>query len=293
MRAIPAGFQAELDSGASTLCWCWRIDRRDGVSYGFTDHDAALSVVGFMFEPDAALDPTAFEASADLAIDNVEVAGVLQSSRIKDEDVDKGLFDSAEVRLWRVNWRDPSSNVLVFRGALGEIRRRGLVFEAEMRSLSDKLSDPIGRNLLPTCDAVLGDARCGVDLQNPAYRAATSILVGSTLQVLIVSGLGAFEANWFSRGRLLVDGLDLAIAEHRRAFGQDRLVLVDSLASLIAIGAAATVVAGCDKRLATCGAKFANLSNFRGFPHVPGADWAVAYPKEGRGYDGASRNDGQ
>jgi len=30
------------------------------------------------------------------------------------------------------------------------------------------------------------------------------------------------------------------------------------------------VRAGCDKRIATCGAKFANVANFRGFPHIPG-----------------------
>lgn len=243
---------------------------------------------GFLFEPEAALDPSAFETSADFTIDNVEVAGVLQSSRIRDEDVDTGAFDAADVWCWRVDWRDAVSKLLMFRGSLGEIRRRGSVFEAEMRSLSDKLGDPIGRNFLRTCDASLGDGRCGVDVSAPAYRAAGTILEGSTQQVLLVGGLASFESSWFSRGRLLSEGLNLAIAEHRRSLDRDQLVLVDTLRAPLPVGAAATVIAGCDKRLATCQSKFDNRLNFRGFPHVPGADWAVASPKQGRGYDGGS-----
>ncbi len=39
MRTIPAALQAKLESGATTLCRCWLITRRDGMRQGFTDHD--------------------------------------------------------------------------------------------------------------------------------------------------------------------------------------------------------------------------------------------------------------
>ena len=39
MRAIDPELQARLDGGATTLCRCWRVRRRDGVELGFTDHD--------------------------------------------------------------------------------------------------------------------------------------------------------------------------------------------------------------------------------------------------------------
>jgi uncharacterized phage protein (TIGR02218 family) len=48
------------------------------------------------------------------------------------------------------------------------------------------------------------------------------------------------------------------------------------------------VSAGCDKSAATCRAKFSNLLNFRGFPHLPGEDWVTAYPKAGEVHDGSS-----
>ena len=46
---------------------------------------------------------------------------------------------------------------------------------------------------------------------------------------------------------------------------------------------------GCDKRFATCGARFANTLNFRGFPTIPGDDYLTTYPAEGERHDGSSR----
>lgn len=39
MKNIPPALQAHLDSGTTTLAWCWRMTRADGTAFGFTDHD--------------------------------------------------------------------------------------------------------------------------------------------------------------------------------------------------------------------------------------------------------------
>jgi hypothetical protein len=44
--------------------------------------------------------------------------------------------------------------------------------------------------------------------------------------------------------------------------------------------------AGCDKRIETCGAKFANVANFRSFPHIPGQDTILRYATRDGGHDG-------
>ncbi len=44
----------------------------------------------------------------------------------------------------------------------------------------------------------------------------------------------------------------------------------------------------CDKQLSTCRDRFANIENFRGFPHMPGPDFVLAGPAA-RGNDGGSR----
>ena len=37
----------------------------------------------------------------------------------------------------------------------------------------------------------------------------------------------------------------------------------------------------------TCGAKFANTVNFRGFPHIPGQDAVLRYATKDGGHEGA------
>lgn len=45
---------------------------------------------------------------------------------------------------------------------------------------------------------------------------------------------------------------------------------------------------GCDRQLATCRERFANVENFRGFPHIPGSDFVLKYPKSGETRDGGA-----
>jgi len=39
MKTLTDDLQAHFASGTTTLAWCWRITRADGVVFGFTDHD--------------------------------------------------------------------------------------------------------------------------------------------------------------------------------------------------------------------------------------------------------------
>ena len=65
------------------------------------------------------------------------------------------------------------------------------------------------------------------------------------------------------------------------------LTLLEAPVRGIAAGDAFTLVAGCDKTAATCAAKFANIANFRGFPHIPGQDTMLRYAKPGAANSGA------
>ena len=56
----------------------------------------------------------------------------------------------------------------------------------------------------------------------------------------------------------------------------ERLTLFLSMPFPIQVGDTFSVYAGCDKRLTTCIDKFANVTNFRGEPYVPGQDAFLA-----------------
>ena len=97
MRRIDPELQARLDSGATTLCRCWRVERLDGRRYGFTDHDADLIFDGTQFRADSGLDATAVEASTGLSVDNGQVMGALSDAGVSGEEVRAGRFDRARI----------------------------------------------------------------------------------------------------------------------------------------------------------------------------------------------------
>lgn len=292
MRALDPALQARLDSGATTLCACWRIDRRDGRALGFTDHDAPLRFDGVTFEAASAVEASATEAAAGLSIDTVEMAGALRSTAIDAGDIARGLYDGATVRRWLVDWTAPDLRAEVFSGVLGEISHSGGRFRAEALGLAEALNRPVGRAFLATCDAALGDARCGVDIDAPAFRGA-GVVAALEGDGLMAQGLEAYGAGWFARGRLIWTsganaGLEAAVRDDAQAPTARRLSLWAQPPAPIAIGDGFEIVAGCDKRAETCRAKFGNFINYRGFPHMPGDDWIMAYPATGEVNDGGS-----
>ena len=125
---------------------------------------------GTDFEPESGLTASEVRSGSDLSVDAQDAEGVLTSDRITETDILDGRWDNAEVEVWRVNWADTGQRVLMRRGAIGQIRRGRLAFVAEVRSLAHVLGQTVGRTFQATCDAALGDARCGVDLEDPAFK---------------------------------------------------------------------------------------------------------------------------
>jgi uncharacterized phage protein (TIGR02218 family) len=176
MKSLDPALQAHFDEGTTTLAWCWRITRADGVTFGFTDHDQTLSFDGTEFEPESGLTASEVRSGSDLSVDAQDAEGVLTSDRITETDILDGRWDNAEVEVWRVNWVDTSQRVLMRRGAIGQIRRGRLAFVAEVRSQAHVLGQTVGRTFQAACDAALGDARCGVDLDDPAFRGTGAVI---------------------------------------------------------------------------------------------------------------------
>ena len=69
--------------------------------------------------------------------------------------------------------------------------------------------------------------------------------------------------------------------QHRADDDEVMLSLWQAMLEPIMVGDTFTVTAGCDKTLATCRDRFANVDNFRGFPHIPGNDFIMSYPLPG------------
>ncbi len=293
MRTLETGFAAHIASGETTLAACWRIARRDGVVMGFTDHDVALSFAGTVYAPAHGLDGGEAVAKLGPSVDTAEVVGVLHAEAIREDDILIGRYDGAEVETWRVNWRDVGQRHLLRRATIGEIVREDGVFRAELRSGQHALNVPKGRVYSALCDANVGDARCGVDLDDPAFRAVVSVTAVRDRHRVVVDGLGGFEAGWFGFGRAVWgsgvrEGITDRVVSHARVGGEDILAFELPVGDGVVAGDEVTVTAGCDRRFSTCRAKFANAGNFRGFPHIPGNDFVLKLPRAGDTLDGGA-----
>lgn len=292
MRNLPDGMQAHLDSGATTLCRCWRLTRSDGLVLGFTDHDRDLSFDGATFEAAAGFEASEMVSALGLGVDNLEAAGALSSAHLSEEALSAGLFDNALVEIFLVNWAEPDQRLLLRTGNLGEVRRSDNAFAAEIRGLAHVLNQPHGRVVQFACDADLGDARCGVDLDDPAYKTSGTIGELRDQASFAASGLESFATGFFSRGLVAFtsganSGLAMEVKAHRTAAAGAEIDLWQPMRRQLAVGDTFEIRAGCDKQFVTCRQKFANGLNFRGFPHMPGNDFAMSYPVRGEtGNDG-------
>ena len=286
MKQFSPSLQGHLDSGTTTLSWCWRLTRNDGAVFGFTDHDLSLAFDGTTFEPESGFTASEIRSGSDLAVDAQEAEGVLTSDTITETDILDGRWDNAEVEIWRINWADTSQRALLRRGAIGQIRRGRLLFVAEMRSLAHVLGQTIGRTFQASCDAALGDMRCGVDLSDPALKASGTVVSISGDRAFTISGLSGFADGWFALGTLswlsgANTGRKAEVLSYALTGADVTITLLEAPVRPIEVGNTFDISAGCDKRFETCQSKFANAVNFRGFPHIPGQDTIIRYAAKG------------
>jgi uncharacterized phage protein (TIGR02218 family) len=293
MRQVSDAFATRLRAETTSLCACWRFERRDGQVFGATDHDRTLVLDGVSHEPAHALAGAMLESGAGFAPGRAALEGALDAGFLSEADLAAGLWDGARVDVWRVDWRAPEHRVRVWSGRLSEIARTGAGFAAELVSLKADLERPVGRVFSRQCDANVGDARCGVGLSAAAFRGEGVVVEALGGGRVKASGLEAFADGWFAMGRLTWTsgantGLAGRVASHRAgAPGDIDLAAPPRFAA--AVGDGFLVTAGCDKAFATCKAKFANTDNFRGFPHMPGNDAVLAGPASDRANDGGRR----
>lgn len=284
MPQFDPALQAHLESRATTLCHAWAIERQDGVGFYFTDHDLDLEFDGKTFRADTGVSGLALTQTTGLAVDNTEAMGALSHISIREDEIEQGRFDEAEVIGWLVNWQDTSQRWLNFRGTIGEVTRADGAFRAELRGLTEALNRPIGRVYQKPCTAILGDKTCQFDLTEAGYFRDLPVQDVKDAQTFTWNNFLGFDVGWFTRGRLEVldgpaKGLWQMVKHDHIVDGRRVIELWEPIRGAIGPETMVKLIAGCDKRMETCRLKFNNFINFQGFPDLPNEDWVVATPK--------------
>ncbi len=278
MRVLPESFTQDFADGVSHLCRCWQIIRTDGVMVGLSDHDRNLTFADTLFHANAGMDMTVIEHRSGFAVYGLDIDGIVGAPHIEMDALTAGLYDGAHVYIWLVDWQDVSNRLLLLNGFLGDVVLRDNKFTASLNAANIVLQDQAGRVYQATCDAALGDTRCGVALNAAAFQTETYIVDFTETHIIIPEQ--DYEGGWFTGGIIqFADGTRQDIRADHIIDGQRYIILWENIASALALNDPIILTAGCDKQFSTCKAKFSNSINFRGFPHLPSDSVLVSATK--------------
>ncbi len=283
MRSLPHPLDAKWRAGVTSLARGWRLVRRDGVVVAATEHDRDLHVGGTLYKASLSVIESPVETELSLSPGHAALSGALSLAGVDADDIKLGLWDQARVEAYLIDWQEPNLSIPLWSGFVQTIVCHGSRFELNIQTLEPAMNQMVGRLYARTCDATLGDRRCGVDLTDPAYFTnATNLTVESdrTLALTLEQNLDltALRAGMLRVTSGRTAGLVRPILQAEQMSGHVAIRLAQPMPLLPGPGDHVTLSLGCDKRFETCRNRFGNGLNFRGIPTLPGEAITVTGP---------------
>jgi hypothetical protein len=171
MRAVPTELASRLESGAASLCHAWILTRADGVVLGFTDHDRDLAVEGVTCKAASGWTAGAAETAAGFSPGMAAAVGGFDDAALSEVDLAAGFYDGARVECRLIDWSAASLSIRLWAARVAAAKVEGGAFTLALEGPLAALDRVAGRTFGRSCDAVFGDARCGVDVA--AFPGAT------------------------------------------------------------------------------------------------------------------------
>lgn len=266
-----------IASELTTLATCFRIELQDGRILGFTTN--VRSVV-FEDEPSliyetASASKTAFSSTNTMSVDNIDATILLDSDKITKQDLEKGVYDNSKIRVFRFDYSIKPYNYnnidKVVEGIVGEVTRNKNSYSTEFRSKTQFMQNTVVNVVAPTCRATLGDSKCRKDLTDFTFYANISAVNDFTTFTIDLST--AKEDHYFAYGTVeFLSGESVGLIQEIKDNTGNLIKLQLPSVYTFAVNDQIKIIAGCDKKKATCKDKFNNVVNFRGFSFVPGLD---------------------
>lgn len=287
MKKIPALLQNHLSQSTTTYCFLVRIACRgkwDGTILGFTNvdtniqYDDGAGVVDYVATN--GFTPSMIQSNSEMDVDNAQLTGWVTASGISESDILAGVFDYAEVTIYRVNYMDLSmGHEVVGFGTCGETKFTDQSWSTEWRSLSQQAKQTIGQIYSLTCRATFGDERCKM----PLIWTASSVSAGAQQNTrtfytaTLTQPAGFYDGGvveWTSGPNA---GAQMEVDDYFVDGTQQAIRLALPMPYPIEVGHEFFIRQDCDKKFSTCQA-YGNHLNFRGEHLTPVADQSLSVP---------------
>ena len=293
---LPPEYPATQANSTFRHATCWEIERVDGVSLRFTDHDRPIPFRGQTYTPASGFDASARRYEMSLRESSVEVVGMLSASGITESDILRGLYRDARVTAYLIDWRFPFAapkRTDAYR--VGPLTHDSEGFRVTILGLADRLNEKVGPTWGPLCEYDLGSpveglGKCFVDL-TPLRKLAVDVteVVDDRLQfkldpadITIGNGDGFYDDGKLTWRTGANAGVVSEIQAYTETSSPNERVFSLHLKTPfpIEVGDTCDFYPGCDKRASTCQSKFANFVNFGGEPFIPGTDKLLQTPQQ-------------
>ncbi len=175
-KFIPIALQAHYQAEAVTVTLLMRIRTKTGQVYGFTDLDVAVWYDPATYDPGNTGDDwgmvehkalnggfslSRLEGAANLTVDNAEMTILPGDASITPQQMLAGFLDSADVRIYRVNFADLSmGHECIAVGKLGQTKVSENYGALEFLSLVSQLKQPEAELQTIPCRHIFGGPNC-------------------------------------------------------------------------------------------------------------------------------------
>lgn len=277
-RAMFGTMSTHISGETLTLCHCWQITLTNGTVYRLTDHDQDLTFLGETFISDGGFTISMLESGENLAVDNCELTVLFKSCAVSRSDIVNGFYDGARVNVFLVNWADTASYCYLPGGYLTRSKDSDYgVGVFELVGLASKSNQKVGKKLIPTCDADVGDSRCGVAM---GPFTVTGTITSVTNNQIFTDSANVEASGYFNYGKLTwTSGNNNGVVSEVKLFASGQFTLLDPTPSPVQVGDGYSAQRGCDRTSDTCKNVFNNYVNYRGHPFVVGTREALSGPR--------------
>jgi uncharacterized phage protein (TIGR02218 family) len=252
-----------------------------------TDHTRRITFENELYKPLPLL-PTRFDRSEGLSPNNAELTHVLMAGGVTEADLIGGRWNYARYEFITVNYLDLTMGVAQrAKGRLGEFRLNSGRFTAELRSLSQPMSQNIGGVVGALCSARrLGNYECGQPMDNYIHDTAITTVTDS---LTLTVNLSPAKANgYFQQGSIYFRGGGNQFYEREIKNNVGNVITLARPFPFLSTAAnLVTLTAGCVRLRSACktfvnldNPSATNVENFAGgFPDVPGNSQLYRFPE--------------
>ncbi len=144
---------------------------------------------------------TAVTSTDTFSVDNLDVEAIFDPEAFTQEDIDAGIWDRAEIKIFMVDWTDLTLDPIALRrGHIGTISSGEKSFSVELRGMLQRYTEEIVELYSPSCRVDLGSTRCKVRRDPPVWAATTAYTVREARDAgtgSVVKPLAAFNDRHF------------------------------------------------------------------------------------------------